>query len=165
MLNATLKGWFAVSAIVVASAVPIVAGIAVAFDPLVERNAPEWVAVTMFESLPADGMPRRFPVILPQSDAWAKLPGEVVDFVFLRRLQESGELIALRATYGRVHWLVEFDAEAGTFDVPCLIDFRFDINGRKVSPIPEEAGLERVQFHVASGMVYIKLSDASALGG
>jgi hypothetical protein len=158
--HAATKAWLAIVTIVAAAAVPLIAGIAVAFDPIVDRSTPTWIAISTLESIPSDGTPRRISVKVPRTDAWTQLPDEFVGSVLLRRHPESGELIAWRTTTGGAEWSVEFNAKTGRFDVPCLKDVHFDIDGRALTSIPNLGDLKRVRSKIDAGVIFIWLADS-----
>ncbi|HMO66038.1 MAG TPA: Rieske (2Fe-2S) protein, partial [Verrucomicrobiota bacterium] len=59
---------------------PLVAGVAVVLDPL-KRGAATGAApvkVTTLDALPADGLPRKFPIIAARRDAWTGQPAAPV---------------------------------------------------------------------------------------
>src|SRR5690606_14607183 len=69
---------------------PFIAGLAVFFDPLRRRasNASQddgFIRVTTLDALPADGVPRRFPVVSDRRDAWNYLRDVPIGSVYLRR--------------------------------------------------------------------------------
>jgi menaquinol-cytochrome c reductase iron-sulfur subunit len=70
---------------------PMLAGLAVFFDPVKQKRgaaaaaAGDFLRVASLDSLPADGVPRQFPVVADQQDAWTFFPKQRVGSVFLRR--------------------------------------------------------------------------------
>ena len=73
---------------------PFLTGIGVFLDPIRRRqradgntdaDLEEFVRVAALQSVPADGIPRQFPVIADQHDAWTFFPKQRIGSVFLRR--------------------------------------------------------------------------------
>ena len=74
-------------AIFVALMVSTAIGLTLVGSPPAEREALEWVRVTTLSSLPADGVPRRFPVSVTTFDAWERLPDHLIP---IRRMHPVG---------------------------------------------------------------------------
>src|SRR5437763_16467040 len=70
--------------------VPVAAGLRVFFDPLRRKagsGAP--VRITTLDSLPDDGVPRKFQVIAGSVDAWNKYKSSAIGAVYLRRTKDG----------------------------------------------------------------------------
>src|SRR5687768_7893385 len=67
---------------------PVGAGIAVFLDPSRKKAdaAGVTVPVTTLQSLPEDGIPRKFAVVASRIDAWNKTPASPIGAVYLRRV-------------------------------------------------------------------------------
>ena len=94
---------------------------------------------------------------MPQFDAWAKLPDEMVGSVFLNRIGDR-EIAAFRATYHHGSTL-EFDTESNQFWAPCWKNVRFDVDGRRLHSIQEWGDIRRVRSHIDGDIVYVSLPD------
>src|SRR6266480_5908535 len=65
---------------------PLFAGLMVLFDPLRRKSSDSGaVHVTSMDGLPADGIPRKFPIVATRIDAWNKFTHVPVGAVYLRR--------------------------------------------------------------------------------
>src|SRR5437870_5037199 len=74
---------------------PVAAGVRMLLDPLRRRGATGgFVRVASLDAVPADGVPRKFPVLADREDAWNKFQQVPVGAVYLRRTAE-GKLDAL----------------------------------------------------------------------
>src|SRR5206468_1587217 len=69
--------------------VPVGAGLAVFLDPLRRKSSSNGaIRVASLDSLPADGIPRVFPVLATRVDAWNKFKQAMVGSVYLRRTSD-----------------------------------------------------------------------------
>src|SRR5262249_50095213 len=84
--------------------------------------------VTTLDALPADGVPRKFPVIAAKSDAWSKFPDAPIGAVYLRRTKDD-KVEALNAVCPHAGCFVDFSAERGIFRCPCH-DSSFALDGK-----------------------------------
>jgi Rieske Fe-S protein len=92
----------AVAAVVIGgviTAVPAAAGLLTFFDP-VRRKRPGngnggkgFINVAPLSALPADGVPRRFPVLAERTDAWNKHPASVIGAVYLKRPSDAPDQV------------------------------------------------------------------------
>jgi Rieske Fe-S protein len=133
----------------VSTVVPLTAGLAVLFDPLRRKaQAGDFISVTSLSALPADGTPRRFPVIADRTDAWNKTPRVPVGAVYLRRVSEH-VVEALSVTCPHAGCAVEYKPGNGSFLCPCH-DSQFHPDGTLVagakSPSPRAMDSLEVQI-------------------
>ncbi|HXC99223.1 MAG TPA: Rieske 2Fe-2S domain-containing protein [Verrucomicrobiae bacterium] len=102
-----------------AAVVPLAAGFMVATDPLRRKAAAGTVVkVTTLDALPADGVPRRFPVIAAKTDAWNRFEAAPVGAVYLRRMADD-KVEALNVVCPHAGCFVDFLAASGKFHCPC----------------------------------------------
>jgi Rieske Fe-S protein len=127
---------------------PIVAGVATLIDPLRrEAKATGFLLVTSLQALPADGVPRRFPVIADKADIWNKLPHVPIGAVYLRRIEDA-TIEALNVTCPHAGCPVEFKASTNQFQCPCH-DSRFALDGRLANAnSPSPRGLDTLEVEV-----------------
>jgi menaquinol-cytochrome c reductase iron-sulfur subunit len=98
---------------------PIAAGLAVFLDPLRRKSAAHGpVRVTTLDSVPADGVPRKFPVLSRQVDAWNKMSDVPIGAVYLRRSADGG-LQALNVVCPHAGCPVDFLPARNGFLCPC----------------------------------------------
>jgi len=100
--------------------VPGLAGLMVIFDPLKRKSAAGKgeILVTRLSALPADGVPRRFSVIMDRVDAWNTYKNVPVGGVFLRRTPDN-EVSALNAACPHAGCSVRFSGDNKQFLCPC----------------------------------------------
>jgi len=99
--------------------VPAGAGLVVLLDPLRRKGAANGaLRVASLDALPADGVPRQFPVFADRVDAWNKFINVRVGAVYLRRTTE-GKVEALNVVCPHAGCYVDFIAEKGKFLCPC----------------------------------------------
>lgn len=99
---------------------PLAAGVAVVLDPL-KRGTPAGAAavrVASLDALPADGTPRKFPIIAGRRDAWTGQPAAPVGAVYLRRTGEK-EVTALNVVCPHAGCFVDWQAGPKRFYCPC----------------------------------------------
>lgn len=117
---------------------PLGAGLAVFLDPLKRRASRGNLArITTLDSLPADGLPRKFPVMATKVDAWNKSPLARVGAVYLRR-SGDGRIEALNVVCPHAGCFVDFLPERGAYLCPChnsLFSLSGEIQDRS-SPSP-----------------------------
>lgn len=108
---------------------PIAAGVCVLTDPLRRKGGPGGkVFVTSLESLPNDGVPRKFEVLASRIDAWNKLPNTPVGAVYLRRTGEK-TVEALNVVCPHAGCFVDFRQEQKDYYCPCH-NSSFDLTGK-----------------------------------
>lgn len=118
---------------------PILAGAAVVLDPM-RRGAAAGatpVRVTSLDALPADGVPRKFPIIAGRRDAWTGQPAAPVGAVYLRRTGER-EITALNVVCPHAGCFVDWQGDTKRFFCPCH-NSSFTAEGaigEKTSPAP-----------------------------
>ncbi len=99
--------------------VPVGAGLIVLLDPLRRKSAAGGaVRVASLDALPADGVPRQFPVLADRVDAWNRFINVRIGAVYLRRTSE-GKLEALNVVCPHLGCPVDFISERGKFLCPC----------------------------------------------
>ena len=140
-----------VSVLVVAS----VAGVSTAFlmTPVRVTCRSPWVWVAEVGSIPEDGTPIRVTVVERQRDAWTWMPERKLGYVFLRRVPETDEVVALSQLtwYGAI---VRYDAAIRMFDDPCRLDWHFDLDGKCLAD-PGWSDLLKLEVQIRDGSVYI----------
>ena len=121
---------------------PLIAGLAVFFDPLRRRgkaasaagdDGGNWLRVASVDAVPADGVPRQFPVIADQVDAWNRIPNQPVGLLYVRRLPDSQEVEVFTAVCphaGCFVGVVERDGQQ-QYLCPCH-NSAFDLEGNKI---------------------------------
>lgn len=140
---------------------PLVAGVAVALDPL-KRDAAAGataVRVTTLDALPADGVPRRFPVIAGRRDAWTGLPAAPIGAVYLRRTDER-EVTAFNVVCPHAGCFVDWQGEAKRFFCPCH-NSSFTVEGaigEAASPSPRPMDTMEVEVR-EGGEVWVKFQN------
>lgn len=116
---------------------PLFVGAGVLFDPLRRRGqavpegesggeknaapAAKYVRICTLDSLPADGVPRPFPVHADVVDAWTRIPNQRVGLIFLSRTDEADgpKIAAVTATCPHLGCAVEFNTGENQFECPC----------------------------------------------
>jgi len=160
------RGFFAkLTALAVAAAayaVPAVTGLVAFLNPLrVKGQSGEPLRLATLETLPADGTPRKCPVIMDRTDAWNKFPKEPVGAVFLRRTGET-QVEAIHVVCPHAGCFVQYDAEKNIFFCPCH-SASFDLTGKRLdetSPSPRD--LDTLEVEIRNGNeVWVKFQNFS----
>jgi len=103
----------------VVTAVPALAGLFAFLDPLQRRGgAAGFVRITSLEALPADGIPRKFPVLADKVDAWTKSPAAPVGAVYLRRT-DAKTVRALNVVCPHAGCFVDYLPDRKSYFCPC----------------------------------------------
>ena len=100
--------------------IPGLAGLMVIFDPVKRKSSGGRgeILVTRLSSLPADGVPRRFSVVMDRVDAWNTYKNVPVGGVFLRRTADD-KVTALNAACPHAGCSVRFSGKDDEFLCPC----------------------------------------------
>ncbi|EAQ81032.1 QcrA and Rieske domain-containing protein [Blastopirellula marina] len=117
--------------------VPFAAGLATFLDPVFRKsNASKLLKIAALDSLPADGVPRQFPVVSDQTDAWNQNRNQPIGAVYLRRMPDSETIEAFNAACPHAGCAVDFKpsaGEAGLFQCPCHKS-EFNPDGVRLDP-------------------------------
>jgi menaquinol-cytochrome c reductase iron-sulfur subunit len=143
--------------------IPACAGLAVFLDPLRRRSsATGAIAVTPLEALPADGIPRKFPVLATRVDAWNKFSQVPIGAVYLRRTSDN-QVQAFNVVCPHAGCYVDFLPDRGHYLCPCH-NSTFTVAGAigdRTSPAPR--GLDSLQVEVRSDkQVWVKFQNFQA---
>jgi menaquinol-cytochrome c reductase iron-sulfur subunit len=140
-----------------ATLTPLAAGVWAFLDPLRRRSAAaRLVPVADLSAIPADGVPRRFPVVMDRTDAWTGYAAEPVGAVWLRREPESDAVQALSATCPHAGCSVEMAPGGGCFRCPCH-NSQFTFAGGIVPPSPSPRPMDALDCEVGKdGAVSVK---------
>ena len=144
--------------------VPGLAGLMVFFDPLKRKSTASTgeVLVARLSAVPADGVPRRFSVIMDKVDAWNTYKDIPVGGVFLRRT-EDGQVSALNSSCPHAGCSVAFGNDKNEFMCPCH-DSSFAVDGaiaNEGSPSPR--GLDALEVEVRNeNEIWVKFQNFQA---
>lgn len=123
----------------VAYTVPVAAGVVSFLNPWRQKSgAGRLMRLASLDTLPEDGTPRKFPVVMDRIDAWNRFPDEPVGAVFLRRTEEGVEAIQVVCPHNGCH--VGYSPEKKQFYCPCH-GANFALNGKRLdetSPSPRD---------------------------
>ncbi|MFN0066695.1 MAG: ubiquinol-cytochrome c reductase iron-sulfur subunit [Limisphaerales bacterium] len=156
-----LKSALALAAGGAATVPPILAGAAVVLDPL-RRGAAVGAApvkVTTLDALPADGVPRKFPIIAARRDAWTGQPAAPVGAVYLRRTGER-EVTALNVVCPHAGCFVDWQSEPKRFFCPCH-NSSFTVEGAiSEASSPSPRAMDALEVEVRDGgEVWVKFQN------
>jgi Rieske Fe-S protein len=138
------------------TAFPFLAGIGVFLDPIRRRQPSkgnsaadlgEFVRVAALQSVPADGIPRQFPVIADQHDAWTFFPEQRIGSVFLRRDSADQKLQCFTSICPHAGCSVSYAAETESFLCPCHSS-QFALDGQCIPPTPSPRGMDPLEVRV-----------------
>jgi Rieske Fe-S protein len=156
-----LKGVLALGIGAVAGLIPAGVGVAVLCDPLRRRQAGarEPVRVASLDTIPADGLPRKFAVLASHADAWNKFPSSPIGAVYLRRTGESA-VQAFSAICPHAGCFVDFIPETRDYLCPCHRS-TFSLDGQiKDASSPSPRGLDSLEVEIRNGgEVWVKFQD------
>ena len=131
--------------------VPVGAGVMVLTDPWRRKaEGSSKVFVTSLESLPNDGIPRKFSVVASRVDAWNRFPNAPIGAVYLRRTGEQS-VQALNVVCPHAGCFVDFKSNTNSFYCPCH-NSSFDAGGKiadKKSPSPR--AMDSLEVEIRNG--------------
>ena len=108
------------------------------------------VRLSAAQSLPNDGIPRRFAIIADRSDAWNKFPQVPVGAVYLRRTGEMA-VQALSVVCPHAGGFVDFVPERNGYLCP-LHNSIFGLDGKIGDPkSPSPRGLDELRVEIRTG--------------
>jgi menaquinol-cytochrome c reductase iron-sulfur subunit len=136
----------------VAGLIPLGAGVTVLLDPLWRKSSAGagMLRVTTLDSVPADGVPHKFPVVATLVDAWNKYSEMPIGAVYLRRTSDD-KVEALNVVCPHAGCFVDFLAARDCFLCPCH-NSMFTLEGRiadRASPAPR--GMDTLPVEVRNG--------------
>lgn len=144
--------------------VPIAGSLTVLLSPLLRKSNTGQgllVRVTSLEALPADGVPRKFPVLADRTDAWNKYPQVPVGAVYLRRTSD-GAVEALNAVCPHAGGFVDYVAAASCFICP-LHNSRFTLTGTIQDPkSPAARAMDTLPVEVRGEEVWVRFENFQA---
>lgn len=152
--SATRRGIIATIVGGIVALVPFAAGLVTFLNPLRSRGGSggdadqpgRLVRIANLTAVPADGVPRQFPVIADRQDAWTRYPNEAIGAVYLRRQPDSDDVEAFNATCPHAGCFVAFNRQREVFQCPCH-DSAFKIDGQfEFGPSPRD--LDRLDAEV-----------------
>jgi len=128
------RGFLAKAAAIVLGAAalggPLAVGLVAFLNPLRQKKQRgTFCRVATLDALPADGTPRKFPVIADRRDGWTLYKDVPIGSVFLRRTGEK-EAKALAVICPHAGCFISYDATAEGFLCPCH-SARFNLDGRR----------------------------------
>ena len=145
-----IKGLLAGIISAVIGVVPFISGLALYLDPIRRKSSSNGsVRVTSLEALPADGVPRRFPVLATRVDACNKFKAVPIGAVYLRRTGDQIE--ALNVVCPHLGCSVDFKPGLGRFHCPCH-NSTFTVAGKIDNPAsPSPRGLDTLEVQIRDG--------------
>jgi len=104
---------------VVLGVIPFGAGLVAFMDPLRRKaGKADFLRVTSLDALPADGVPRKFPILATRVDAWNTFPDVPIGSVYLRRTPD-GKVQAFNVVCPHAGCFVDFLPDRGAYHCPC----------------------------------------------
>jgi menaquinol-cytochrome c reductase iron-sulfur subunit len=131
-----------------AMAAPVASGVMVVLDPLRRKiDQTGYIHVTTLNSLPEDGVPRKFVVISSQSNAWNRNPAVPIGAVYLRRTA-AASVQAFNVVCPHAGCSVDYVASRNGYYCPCH-NSAFSLDGHisdRRSPSPR--GLDELRVEI-----------------
>jgi menaquinol-cytochrome c reductase iron-sulfur subunit len=143
--------------------IPLGAGMAMFLDPLRRKSNPKGaVKVATLDAVPADGVPRKFPVVASRVDAWNKFSEVPIGAVYLRRTAE-GKMQAFNVVCPHAGCFVDFLTERGTYLCPCH-NSTFAVNGEiNDRSSPAARGLDSLDVEIRDNKeVWVRFQNFQA---
>jgi menaquinol-cytochrome c reductase iron-sulfur subunit len=143
--------------------VPGIAGLTMLVDPLRRKSAAgAAVKVATLDAIPADGVPRKFPVLADKTDAWNKFKDVPIGAVYLRRTGDR-KVEALNVVCPHAGCFVDFSGDRGRFLCPCH-NSSFTVDGKIADPSsPSPRALDSLPVEVRpDGAVLVTFQNFQA---
>ena len=143
--------------------VPAVSGLMVFFDPLRRRSQDgDAVHVASLNSLPQDGVPRKFSVIADHTDAWNRTPRVPIGAVYLRRIGDK-QIQAFNVICPHAGCFVDYDLSRKGYHCPCH-NSSFGVDGKIADPkSPSPRGLDELEVEIRSdNEIWVKFQNFRA---
>jgi quinol---cytochrome c reductase iron-sulfur subunit, bacillus type len=102
----------------------------------------KFIPICSLAALPADGMPRAFPVISDVVDGWTHSANQRIGMIFLERTDagDKSSVVAFNAECPHLGCFVDYNSADGHFECPCHKS-AFDKDGAKLYG-PSRRGLD-----------------------
>lgn len=149
--------YHAITAIIggIVGLVPLAAGLATYFDPLLRKKAgaKDLLPVTTLDAIPdaskGDVLIGRFPIVADRTDAWNMYPQEPVGGVYLVVPKGTNQVKALHATCPHLGCAVDLQDNGGTqiFKCPCHTS-AFELNGERIMPCVSPRNMDELKCEV-----------------
>lgn len=142
--------------------VPAAAGLVAWLDPL-GRKGPGggFVRVASLEAVPADSVPRRFPVLADKVDAWTRQSGVPVGAVYLRRMPDNS-LQALNVVCPHAGCFVDYQSERSNYFCPCH-NSTFAADGSINDPkSPSPRAMDSLEVEVRGSEIWVRFQNFQA---
>lgn len=147
---------------------PVISGVLFFLDPLRKRNAgggdsaskEGFIKIGKADSVPADGTPVRFVVIIPRrQDAWTTYLNEPVGAVYVRKNQ-AGSLEVFNVTCPHLGCAVDYLPSTKQYLCPCH-DSAFSVDGKRTNQTPPRDldSLELDPDKLKEGELWVKYQD------
>lgn len=152
---AKMAGVTAGSLLLVLASLPFVPGLITFLDPIIRKRGGRsgLVKVATLAQIPADGVPRKFPIIAEKIDAWTKSVTEV-GVVYLRRENEKDPPTAFQAACPHAGCFVSYALPK--FRCPCHNSY-FTVEGARENPesCPSPRDLDTLVVEVRGDEVWV----------
>lgn len=127
---------------------PVALAVAPALNPLREKSqGGKFVRLTTLDMLPADGQPRKFPVVMDRTDGWNTFPQEPVGAVYLRRTADE-KVEAIQVVCPHAGCYISYDSGEDQFHCPCH-DAHFGLAGERLDdPSPSLRDLDTLAVEI-----------------
>lgn len=145
----------------IATLVPAVVGLFVVTGPIRrdKGGAAEFLPIAKLDAVPADGLPRAFPVIKASvNDAWNRYHNVPVGSVYLIRAEANPDQIkAFNTTCPHLGCYVD-RRENGTYHCPCH-DSEFNADGSRGAHCVSPRGLDALEAKVEGEQILVQFKN------
>jgi hypothetical protein len=157
MQRSLMNGAILTIALLVFFAIAVPCG-AFVCSPLKDTKAENWRRIALVSALDDDGAPRKFPIPYQRHDSWMRLPEGTWGHVFLRRVPETGEIMALETRHQPFGIDVYYSKSDGCYHCRCW-GFTFDLNGMPRQQTAPTRGMSALETKVSDGVISIRTLD------
>jgi Rieske Fe-S protein len=146
----------------VAILAPVGAAISVMLDPLRRKvGNSNFVRVTSLNSVPADGIPRKFAIVADRTDAWNKFANTPIGAVYIRRPDEK-TIEAFNVVCPHAGGFIDFNTQQNCFLCP-LHDSAFSLDGSIKDPkSPSPRPMDSLKTEVRDNEIWVAFQNFRA---
>lgn len=164
--SAGRRSFFKQAATVVLGAIaviaPVGAAISVMLDPLRRKGGTgSFIRVASLNSVPVDGVPRKFAVIADRTDAWNRYPNTPIGAVYLRRPDEK-TVEAFNVVCPHAGGFIDYNTQQKCFLCP-LHNSKFALDGSIKDPkSPSPRPMDALKVEVRNNEIWVAFRNFRA---
>lgn len=131
-------------------------------DPLHRKGgAGTFIRVASLNSVPADGIPRKFAIVADRTDAWNQYPNTPIGAVYLRRPDDK-TIEAFNVVCPHAGGFIDYNTQQNCFLCP-LHDSMFSLDGSIKDPkSPSPRPMDSLKVEVRNNEIWVAFQNFHA---